>query len=137
MRLALVPNLHLPDVWLKALPHVLNGKEYWEQFYTIHQLKKNLFLGAQQLWLMIEESDVLGIVITQIDDYPEVRVLRICYLGGKGLKRDMIPLGMGAIEAWARGKNCKLVDILGRDEWLPLVKKQGYNSPGRVYRKEL
>lgn len=136
MRLAVVPSLNIPDVWMKALPHLLKGRTHWDKFYTLNQLRNNLNQGQQQLWILIEESDVLGVVLTQIDSFPERRILRINYLGGTGFKRKMISC-MEAIEEWGREKDCDSVDILGRDEWFPLVKNRGYESPGRVYRKEL
>ena len=135
-RLALVPNLHIGDVWMKVLPHLLNGKQCWEKFYSVHQIKRNFIEGKQQLWVMIEEKDVLGIVITQIDDFPEKRVLRITYLGGKGFKPSMMKT-LADIEDWGRSKGCVLVDIFGRDKWEPLIKTLGYVSPGKIYRKEL
>lgn len=143
--LAIVPVIHLEDVWFHVLPHILNGKEHWQDFFTIQQIRKNLLLGSQQLWIMIEKNEnenssgngkVLGIVLTQIDEFPEKKVLRIMYLGGKGFKRGMLK-EMLKIETWARKRGASFVDILGRDEWKGLVAKMGYESPGRVYRKEL
>lgn len=134
--LALVPSLHVEDVWIRILPHLLNGKEHWEQFYSAQQLRKNLITGQQQLWIMVDEGEILGIVLTQIDTYPETKSLRILFLGGKGFKRAMVK-NIRSMENWAKEKGATMVDILGRDEWWPLVKDLGYTSPGRVYRKEL
>lgn len=135
-RLALVPNLHIGDVWMKVLPHFLNGKECWEQFYSIQQIKKNLLNGLQQLWIMIEDKKVLGVVLTQLDDFPEKRILRITYLGGKGFKPSMMDT-LSSIEEWGKSKGCVLEDIFGRDKWEPLLKKRGFKSAGKIYRKEL
>lgn len=134
--LAVVPPLHLGDVWIKALPHLLNGKDRWEHFYTAEQIRQGCLAGRIQLWLMIDEISVIGVVLTQIDDFPNGRSLRFLYLGGNGFKRNMIK-EMKKIEMWAKERGCKVIDFMGREEWEPLLKMMGYKSPGIVYRKEL
>lgn len=135
-RLALVPQEHIADVWLKSLPHIMNGKRHWEDFFSIEEIKRNLREGRQQLWVMIEGSEIEGVVITQIDEFSQKKILRISYLGGKGFKRSHMET-LANIEEWAVEKGCSTIDILGRDEWYLLLKKHSYASPGRVYRKEL
>lgn len=134
--LAVVPTLHVQDTWIKALPHLLHGKDRWEHFYTAEQIREGCINGRMQLWLMVDGSSVIGIVLTQIDDFPNGRSLRFLYLGGNGFKRSMIK-EMLKIEAWAKKRGCKVVDFMGREEWAKLLKMLGYSSPGIVYRKEL
>jgi len=137
MRLAIVPALHVMDVWLRVLPHLMKGREHWEPFYSCNQLRRNLVIGAQQLWIGIEnEKDIVGCVITQIDDFPEKKILRIAYLGGYGLKRSHMK-ELKKIENWAKDKGCSGIDIMGRKEWGRLLAKFDYTIPGVVFRKEL
>lgn len=133
--LAIVPQFHIEDVWIKVLPYFLNGEDRWNTFYTLEEIKKNLIYGKQQLWIMVDGNDVIGAVMTQIDDFPKTKSLRVLFLGGKGFKRSMIK-EMKKIESWAKSKGCTVVDFLGREEWYSLLKMMGYSSPGRVYRKE-
>lgn len=125
------------DVWIKVLPHIMNGKEHWDKFYTLNQIRRNLLAGQQQLWIMIkDEKDVIMACITQLDEYPEKKVLRISYCGGSGLTRAMIK-ELKKIENWGKEKGAVMVDVLGRKEWGKLLLKLDYTVPGVVYRKEL
>jgi hypothetical protein len=136
--LAIVPPLHVNDIWFKVLPHLMKGKEYWEDFYTIEQIKDALVLGRQQLWVMVDRPGkiLLFACLTQIDEFPNKRVLRILYLGGSDLHRGMIK-EMAKIEKWALEKGATMVDFLGRPEWAGLMKARKYEVPGYVFRKEL
>lgn len=58
------------------------------------------------------------------------------YLGGNGLYPGLMKQ-LYKIENWATQHGATMVDFLGRDEWTRLVGKFGYESPGRVFRKEL
>lgn len=134
--LAVVPALHIDDVWVQALPYFLDGAKYWKPFYSLDQILKNLIAGRQQLWIVVEGNQILGVVLTQLDEFPETKVFRILYLGGKGLYPGMMQF-LIQMETWAKDKGAQYVDILGRDEWYRLIERFGYSSPGRVYRKEL
>ena len=135
--LFLVPAHHVETLWTQVMPHLLKGEKHWKQFYSIEQIGRNLALGQQRLWVMLEgNKKILGIVLTQMDQYPETRAARILYLGGTGFKRNMMK-AMVKVENWAKKNGATTIDILGRDEWFALIKEYGYSSPGRVYRKEL
>jgi hypothetical protein len=133
----LVPAHYVDTVWSQIVPHLMKGEKEWKQFYSLDQLYLNLISGSQNLWVMIEgKSKILGIVLTQLDSYPEKKAVRILFLGGTGFKRYMMKK-MVKIENWAKKNGAALVDILGRDEWFTLIKGYGYSDVGRVYRKEL
>lgn len=137
LRIAIVPNLHVMDVWLKVLPHIMNGREHWEEFYTLNQLRRNLVLGQQQLWIFLkDEQFVTGCCVTQIDEFPEKKILRIAFMSGSGFRRGDIK-ELKKIENWGKEKGCVMMDILGRKEWGKLLAKLDYTSPGVVFRKEL
>jgi len=136
--LFIVPLEHVQSLWTQVIPHLLKGEKHWKEFYSIDQIGRNLFWGHQRLWVMLEgNKKVLGVVLTQLDVYPETRAVRILYLGGTGFKRSFLENGMRKIETWAKKNGATVIDILGRDEWFPLIKEFGYASPGRVYRKEI
>lgn len=134
--LAIVPTAYISTIWIRILPHLMKGKEHWEKFYTTDQIKNNLLTGQQQLWVMVEDGVPIGIVITQIDEYPTTKAARILFLGGTGWKRRMIE-HLKVIENWARERGATMMDILGREEWSLPLKGLNYTSPGRVFRKEL
>lgn len=136
LALRLVPQHSVESIWIKVLPYVLNGEKCWDKFYRPEELKLNLLSGRQQLWVMLEDMSVIGCVLTQLDVYPTNKAMRILFLGGDGFKRGMID-HMRELEKWAKSKGATVVDFLGRDEWWPLIKRLGYETPGRVYRKEI
>lgn len=136
--LANVPTLHVEDIWFKVLPHLLRGKEHWEHLYDVEDIHRDLILGRQQLWVMVEKTEkrVLYAMLTQLDDFPKCRVLRILYLGGEDLHPRMIK-EMARLERWALEHGATMVDFLGRKGWQKLVSNLGYEPVGIVMRKEL
>lgn len=136
--LANVPTLHVEDLWFKVLPHLLKGKKYWEHLYDAEDIRRDLVLGRQQLWIMVEKTEkkVLCVILTQLDNFPKCRVLRILYLGGEDLYPGMMK-EMVRLERWALEHGATMIDFLGRTEWQRLVSKLNYEPVGFVMRKEL
>lgn len=136
--IAIVPALHIQDLWFKLLPHLMKGEKYWNQFFDIEDIRHELILGRQQLWIMVEKDQkkILCVVLTQLDQFPKCRVLRILYLGGEDLYPGMMK-EMARLEQWALDHGATMIDFLGRKEWEKLVGKLGYKATGVVLRKEL
>jgi len=132
-----VPIELVESVWIKAIPHFKRGEKYWKKYYDLGQLQELILSGRQQLWIIIEGSKILYVITTQIDDYPAVRSLRVCYLGGEGLGVPFMPL-LRKIEKWGKEQGCTMSEFTGRPEWERLLKKAcGYEMSAKVYRKEL
>ena len=82
--------------------------------------------GAYQGW----EHDG-SYAVTRIIDYPNYRVCRIIYAGGK--MDDASPI-LEAIESWALQAGCRAVEIQGRPGWSRLP---GYERYSVISRKEI
>lgn len=134
---SLTPIDMIDVLWSRVVPHLLKGEKHWRMFYSLEQIKENLFAGHQQLWCAIEGPNVIGVVITQLDRYPEVCMLRFQYLGGKGFDPSYMLPWVRKMEIWAMHNGASGVDFVGRDAYMKLLVKNGYQCVGRVYRKQL
>lgn len=134
--MSFTPNYLVDLVWEKVIPHLLNGEQHWRHFYTLEQIHDNLIRGQQQLWCVTKGKRLIGALITQLDQFPEIVSLRYVYLGGKEFDPQMLKW-LDMIEKWALQRNAVLVDFMGRKGWGKLLRKYGYTEAGVVYRKHL
>lgn len=133
----IIPNHLVSAIWPKCLPHIIKGEKHWKMFYTLESMLDNLITGRQQLWCAIEGPKVIGVVITQLDKFPETLALRYQYLGGEGFDPDHMLPWVRKMEIWAIQQGATLVDFMGRDAHKRLLAALGYQEVGRVYRKQL
>jgi hypothetical protein len=133
----LIPNYLVEAVWDKIIPHLLVGEDHWKLFYSLEDIHNNLLEGRQQLWCYVENGKTIGVVITQLDRFPEVVSLRFQYMGGKGFEPKAMMKCIKKMEVWAMQHGATCVDFLGRRAWERLVPEYGYVCVGSVFRKEL
>lgn len=132
-----VPNYLVEAVWEECIPHLLLGEEHWNTFYSLEDVYMNLTTGLQQLWCFVENGKTIGVIITQLDCFPQVVSLRFQYMGGKGFEPKNMMQCVSIMEVWAMQHGASYVDFLGRDAWRKLMPEYGYVCVGSVFRKEL
>ena len=76
--------------------------------------------GDSQMWLVEEEDNIDGVVVTNLIKYPATQRLLIHLCGGQNI-RDWIALYMQTIEEWSKSKGLDGIEIQGRKGWLKLL----------------
>lgn len=90
--------------------------------------------GHMQLWAITEEDlRVLGLVVTEIMQYPAKRACLIFQLAGHDIRRWIHFLE--DLEMWAKGQGCQMMEIQGRRGWAKLCPE--YTEAFTVFEKEL
>ena len=137
--------LHLKQVdtgqvvneWL-TIDRLLNcASEYWEEHYTLEQLRQLLLAGLMQFWHLRrddEDEPYLGALL-QINVYGKKKVMRILWLGGEHYSGMMDFLWV--LELWAAKLGCKDIEVAGRDGFERLLKPYGFEKTHVVLRKRL
>ena len=113
------------------------GREYWEEYYTLTQVKQLLLNGALQFWHLREDDEIdphLGAML-QIDVYGRKKVLRVLWLGGERFG-DMFDF-LWILELWAAKLGCADIEVAGRDGFERLLRKRGFERTHVVMRKHL
>ncbi len=91
-----------------------NGKYSPEDFY------EELKTAKMQLWCAIADEGVVCAVGTRIVDYPQKKVCRIEFCGGKNYKSWIAYTSV--IEEWAKSLGCNAIEVVGRKGWTRLYK---------------
>ena len=119
-KIALVSPDDVDVVWENIAPHIRQVINKSEGEATIDDYYEHIANAAMQLWVAIEDKDILACMVTQIAPYPSKRVLRIIALGGVDMERwiDFLP----DIEHWAMGMGCTSLEAWGRKGWLKVLK---------------
>lgn len=103
---------------------------------TLESMAADVMSGAVQMWLMLDDDEFKGIVLTDLKTVPATghKAARIVACGGiDGV--DLCP-HIETIERWAweQGSDCILP--VGREGWKRPLSKLGYSVERVVYRKD-
>lgn len=125
-RIALSPTSSLDD-WDEVAPLLRKAMAYGHGEYLEKDIFDAIASGQMQLWFFPG-----AFVITQIEDYPRLRICRVLYAGGD-LK--VIKDHVGDLEDWSRSMGCRAIDIPhARKGWSRAL---GWDETAVVVRKEL
>ena len=110
---------HIDDIWTDVEPHLERCVPHSEgelETEDFHQLLAN---GEMQLWLAMEDEEILAAMVSQIVSYPRKRILRIIAIGGGEMDRwhPFLP----ALEEWALENGATALECWGRKGWLRVL----------------
>lgn len=91
--------------------------------------------GERQLWIVVEDGNVLAIALSEIVIYPRQKLCRITSAAGEGRFRWVHHLD--EIEAWARDQGCAVLQPVVRPGWGPMLKERGYRRSHYVMERRL
>jgi hypothetical protein len=108
-----------PRLWPLLEPALLASEEEEKP-----DVKSLVIAGKAQLWAIIEDSNPIAAVVTEITTEPETRC-RLWLVGGSRL-REWAADFMAAIEPWARSLGCTAIwGTQNRPGWARIVKALG------------
>ena len=126
-----VLSIEVDEMWPAIEPLVRAGLEFGDGRWAPEDIRAALTEGAQQLW--IDGDPMRAICVTEIIRYPQQRRCNIFLLAGQDLDAWIWQLSI--LEAWAREKGCKAMELHGRPGWERIL--PGYDRTAVVLRKEL
>lgn len=129
---SLVPAEHVPNIWDAVRPFinkvtVLTGGRYEPD--DVFDLVTN---KGYLLWIAFDETDIKGVVVTFIMDYPRSKYLYLLMCAGEeghSWKTPMLEL----LQRFARDSECDGLEATGRLGWAKIFKNQGYKPLWQVF----
>ena len=112
-----------------------NGAKLMRGNDSVEDVKQAIDTNNAQLWIWKTET-ALGIVVTQIVQYPRRKVCFIKFGTGYNAKEWAVPI-ITAIERFAEFSGCGAVEICARPGWIKLLESAGYGSRHILLTKEL
>ena len=119
-KIALVSPEHISNIWDSVHRHLelmtphSEGELEPEDFYEL------LTNAEMQLWIAVDNGELIASMVTQVIPYPRKQVLRIISIGGKSMDKWMQFLPI--IEDWALTVGCTSLEAWGRKGWLKILK---------------
>jgi hypothetical protein len=104
---------------------------------TMESMAQDMFSGATQLWLMRDEDEFKGVVLTQIKTIDVTGYKSVIVAGLAGEDGVDLAPHISSIEAWAKEQGAKSVTPVGRQGWKKPLEKIGYHIDRVVYRKDI
>lgn len=129
-----VPSHRIMDVWERVEPlfkRVVKPETGW----SLRSLLTALQMGQFQLWVI---GDFQAVVVTQVQDRPEQRVLWVQFIVGDDMQ-EWLDDWITVQEAFAREHDCAAVEFSGRKGWHKISEKQheAYKPVLTIFRREL
>jgi hypothetical protein len=130
----LTSTLHTLGVYLQKSELWTKGRA------SIDDIVGFLYRGQMQLWAAYdpETNAVYGYVITEIKQYPAMKVLVMQYIAGEShIMNSVQDKVHETLERYAVDAGCKAIEAFGRPGWRPNMKKHGYTTETVIYEKYL
>ena len=118
--IGLVPVEDIPYIWDQVEEHIERAAPHSEGELEPDDFMSALADGEMQLWVALEEDQIVASMITQVADYPRKRVLKIITMAGEDMHKwiDNLPV----VENWALSMGCTSLECWGRKGWLKILK---------------
>lgn len=124
MQISLVLPEHYDVIWPDIHDYMAGAAKYTYGRFEAEDIKENLKEKEQQLWIAFDNS-IKGAVITEIIQYPRIRVLSMHFTGGKELQTWKQPM-LNILQSYAKDKGCEVIESMGRNGWSKVFKDDGF-----------
>ncbi len=125
----------LPLVWDKCLPLLTDACERNGNLDTPQNTYELLLKNHKYLWLAVRDHEVLGVVLTSIEQYPLKKVCSIDICTGSDLDEWIGNLPI--IEQWAQSNGCQEMFMMARVGYERKLKEFNYQKTHVFLQKDL
>ena len=115
------------NAWLEK------GQKHLDGQYTINGIWRDLENNVLQLWIYMENHQVMMVTLTAILEYDTYKACLISFITGK--KRQKWLHYLKTIEHWAKQIGCTKMELLGRKSWRRIL--SDWTTPKIYLEKEI
>ena len=133
-KVALVNSEDIPMIWDDVIP-LMEPSQNEQRELSIDDFFDRLMEGEMQLWVAIEDKEIIACMISQFATFPQKRVLRIIYISGEGMDRWIENFPM--VENFALMNGCTFLEVWGRGAWVKILKKWDWECKYHIITKDL
>ena len=127
MNILLVNKEDYTKVFPKLEFYLKKAAKYTYGRFSANDIKNDLLIKQQQLWIVFDETDTYGFVVTEIIQYPKIKTLLMHFTAGKELVKwkDVM---LKNLQTFAKDNDCKIIESYGRPGWAKVFKNDGYKQ---------
>jgi len=127
---------YVEQAWEYVEDYIADSLKHGVGEYTTDDIKQLCQSKQMQLWIKWDDEEVKGAFVTQILNYPQMKILLVLLLGGNDFIKwrdevDEVLLKFG------KEHNCKYVEFFGRKGWTKFLKDINYKEQVRMLSKEI
>lgn len=136
MNIHLVPPTNVAGLVPALLPYLEESEAWARGRVNADDLLQFVSNGRMNLWVVEEGENVYGHIITEVKEYPQLKMLAVQYCAMKPWTMDLVSDKMHEIaERFAKDAGCAGVEFIGRPGWRNVAKENGYEVQSVVYQK--
>jgi len=121
-----VPHYQVEFVWEQVTHFIQAALDRTEGELDLSDIHHDLINRNMQLWVLTDNGEIIGALVTQIMEYPKMTACRIVAMGGE-VSGEFDPVDE-ILSEWAKELECERMEIVGRKGWTRAIKHLGYNE---------
>ena len=132
IEITVVPNNEVDQIWERIKVFAEGCAKFTYGRFTANDIRTGIRKGNQTLWIAHEDEEVLGFVVTELQDYPQLRSCIMHFTGGVKLAKWK-PLMLERIQKYCRMNGADIIESYGREGWAKVFEKDGFKSLFNFY----
>lgn len=122
-----VPTEYIDTCWPQVESFLEGAAEYTHGRFRVGNIYDRIVEDGYQLWVAIEDDEIIGAVVTNVTDYPHKKVLSMPYCGGVDLHKWKDPM-LAILRRFAAQVGCEAIEATARKGWAKIFKDDGYQE---------
>jgi hypothetical protein len=136
MNMFLVPVGQVYTALTALMPYLEESAEWTKGRAGVDDLVRFVVSGQMQLWVVVDEDEILGHTITEIKQYPQCKMLVIQYCAMQTGTLEQIEDHMQNLATrFAKDAGCDGIEFIGRPGWRNTANKYRYTTQSVTYQK--
>ncbi len=136
MQVSYMPVEYVVDVWPKIRPFVSATVKYTFGRYEPEDVLELLVAGSHLMWVVIEDKEITGVVITTFLQYPRAKYLSCPFVMGQDFDKWKAPM-LETLRKWAADNDCDGIESTARLGWARKFKDDGYEALWQTFQLPL
>lgn len=125
----------IDGVWSVMQDYVVAALDRDHGELSVDDIYHYLRAGEAQMWALYDDSGLVKCgLVTQLQEYEQLRVCRVLVLAGRDADWERYSVD---VESWARDEGCQRVESICRPGFARVMKKHGYQQLYVVIAKDL
>jgi len=136
MNISLVPVGCIFSIWNEARKYLEPAVETSGGRWTMEHLCASLATGGTQLWVADDGSKIVGVLTTEVVQYPAKKALAMHFLGGENFD-DWYPDMLNHITIYGQEFGCETIEGVARFGFWKWLQSDGFKKTSAFYEKTL
>jgi hypothetical protein len=127
MQVSRVDTKDIESMWPFIEGYMKRAAKYTYGRFEAEDIKEGLLKQPQQLWIAFDDTKIYGAVVTEVTEYPRMKVLTVHFLAGVEFETWKDPM-LKLVQQFGKDNGCKLIDSYGRPGWERVWANYGYTK---------